>query len=301
MKNLLKKIQEKIYAIFHALKAYTSKLRISSFVGGQFKKWIVIKLLGEDFMIWNLKDYGDPLEKKALNFIETNGLGGYKNFWNDFVGNIEGNPARLEFSNEVLDNKRKLIAQWNYSILKNLFIIHKLQVDRYNKHKITKNNLNDIIHYDRDFILVTHLTYNNIELLDKIRNLIRNDSEETFYKDKYRDFINFRNLISHNIKPLTKHSYSYLVPKNFEWFIENGKDDTKLIWGVMTEIEYQPINDFFTWTIQTIITNFKDILTDEFTYCKKLFNTKQKNKIVDVPTSNVLKNKHKPLSGTTEQ
>jgi hypothetical protein len=35
MKN---KIQQKIYAIFQTLKAYASKLRISSFVGGQFKK-----------------------------------------------------------------------------------------------------------------------------------------------------------------------------------------------------------------------------------------------------------------------
>ena len=38
MKNLLKKIQQKIYTIFQSLKAYAPKLRISSFVGGQFKK-----------------------------------------------------------------------------------------------------------------------------------------------------------------------------------------------------------------------------------------------------------------------
>jgi hypothetical protein len=38
MKNIFKKIQQKIYAIFQSLKAHTSKLRISSFVGGQFKK-----------------------------------------------------------------------------------------------------------------------------------------------------------------------------------------------------------------------------------------------------------------------
>lgn len=35
MKN---KTQQKIYAIFQTLKAYASKLRISSFVGGQFKE-----------------------------------------------------------------------------------------------------------------------------------------------------------------------------------------------------------------------------------------------------------------------
>jgi hypothetical protein len=38
MKKSLNKIQQKIYAIFQTLKAYASKLRISSFVGGQFKE-----------------------------------------------------------------------------------------------------------------------------------------------------------------------------------------------------------------------------------------------------------------------
>ena len=38
MKNILRKTQQKIYAIFQTLKAHASKLRISSFVGGQFKK-----------------------------------------------------------------------------------------------------------------------------------------------------------------------------------------------------------------------------------------------------------------------
>jgi hypothetical protein len=38
MKELINKTQKKIYAIFQTLKSNASKLRISSFVGGQFKK-----------------------------------------------------------------------------------------------------------------------------------------------------------------------------------------------------------------------------------------------------------------------
>ena len=72
------------------------------------------KIIRWKFYDLEFKRLWRPFRKKALDFIETNGLGGYKNFWNEFVGNIEGKPARLEFSNEVLDNKRKLIAQWNY-------------------------------------------------------------------------------------------------------------------------------------------------------------------------------------------
>ena len=253
-------------------------------------------------MTWNLKDYGDPLEKSALNFIELNDLGGYKNFWNEFVGNINGNPARLEFQDGNIDNKRKLLAQWNYTILKNLYIINRLQTTRYNKHKIRHNNLNDVLHYDKDFILVTHLIYNNIEILDKINDLLNGKSGIGSFKTKYRDFINFRNLLSHNIKPLTKYDNSYLVPKNFEWFTNNAKDDLKIIWSdnhLFNNIEYQPINEYLTWGVEVIISDFKELLTSEFTYCKSLFNNEQKNKIVDIPQSNILKTKVAPFSGTT--
>lgn len=53
MKN---KIQQKIYAIFQTLKAYASKLRISSFVGGQFKERHIRKKENMTFMEW-LKCY----------------------------------------------------------------------------------------------------------------------------------------------------------------------------------------------------------------------------------------------------
>jgi hypothetical protein len=49
MKN---KIQQKIYTIFQTLKAYASKLRISSFVGGQFKERHIRKKENMTFMEW---------------------------------------------------------------------------------------------------------------------------------------------------------------------------------------------------------------------------------------------------------
>ena len=71
MKNLLNKIQQKIYTIFQSLKAFASKLRISSFVGGQFKKirykiWLL--MTNNKFDI--TKD-GDSLERNKITFIDT--------------------------------------------------------------------------------------------------------------------------------------------------------------------------------------------------------------------------------------
>lgn len=252
-------------------------------------------------MLWNIKDYGDVLEKKAENFMTTKGLIAYKDFWCEYVGNINGQPARLEFSNDDVDNKRKLLAQWNYVILKNLYTIHWLQQKKYNKHKFNKHNFSDIIVYDRDFVLVTHLTYNNIELLDKIHNLINNSNGEP-HVNKFVDFINLRNMLSHNIKPLTKYEYSYLTPKNFDWFTANGKNKEKLIWDKnnFNKLEYQPINDYFNWCVNAIINDFKTVLIEENIFINQLFK-QNRVKIVDIPQSMVIRKPSKTVSGLTSK
>ena len=265
------------------------------------KQKLVKFLLGDNFMLWNIKDYGDALEKKAENFMIIKGLIPYKDFWSEFIGNIGGQPARLEYPNDAVDNKRKLFGQWNYIILKNLYSIHWLQQKKYNKHKFNKHNLSDIIVYDRDFVLITHLTYNNIELLDKIHNLINNSNDEP-YKNKFVDFINLRNTLSHNIKPLTKYEYCYMTPKNFVWFTTNGKNKEKLIWDEnnFKELEYQPINDYFNWCINAVIDDFKTVLTDEYRYMNRLFK-QNKLKIVDIPQSMVINMPKTTISGSTKQ
>jgi hypothetical protein len=69
MKKLINKTQQKIYAIFRTLLSYASKLRISSFVGGQLKKQHKRndKIIGIPFFYddtiktykqYNLEDYG---------------------------------------------------------------------------------------------------------------------------------------------------------------------------------------------------------------------------------------------------
>lgn len=293
---LRKKIQQSIKSI---------KTTFYYNIGWHLKNMLISFILGDNFMIWNLKDYGDPLEKKALNFIESNGLGGYKNFWDVFVGNIKGKPAPLRNTIESKNEKRLLLAQWNYSILKNLYIIHRLKVDRYNKHRINTNNLNDVTHYDRDYILSTHLTYNNLELLDKISNLIKYKKNNSFHINKHNGFVSFRNLMTHNIKPLTKINYHYEVPKNLDWFNEKGVETKNFIWSnseFFEGLEYQPINEYLSQCIEFIITDFKEILTYEFSFMNYLFKQTPKTEIVDVPQSNILKTKiYESISGTTKE
>jgi hypothetical protein len=259
---------------------------------------IVFKLLGENFMIWNLKDYGDIIEKESIDFIKTNGLVGYQTFWNNFIGNLNGKPAFVENISDDDNTNRELIGQWNYVILKNLVTIERLLVNKYNTHKF-RLNFSEIISYDRDLMLVTQLTYNNIEILDKIKNLI-NDTKNEFYKEKFRGLVDFRNLLSHNIKPLTlREDGKYYVPKTFEWFTTNGNDHKKIIWSTFNqnEIEWCQLNEFMRDRKMSIITDFKDIITEEQHYFDNMFK-KGRYKLCEPPIYDKIKNTEN-VSGNT--
>lgn len=296
MKKLIKKTQQKIYAIWKKTKQH-----ISSFVGGQFKKWVLIKLLGENFMIWNLKDYGEDFEKKyGQHIIQKFGLKGYENFWSEFIGNVQNKPARLENSNIELDKKRKLIGQWNYSLLRNIYNIDNIN-ETLKGHTFKRNNLSIRLRYDREFLMVTHLMYNNLEILNKIYSTINNTKKDGKYTKLEREFVQFRNLISHNIKPLVKISNAYEVPENLEWFL--NIDDNEIIWSdenVFSGLKHQPLTKYYDWCLNKSVKYFKEILVDEFSYINKEFK-KDKNKIVDISQNMVLNknNKNITLSGET--
>jgi uncharacterized protein with HEPN domain len=148
--------------------------------------------------------------------------------------------------------------------------------NKYDTHRF-RLNFSEIISYDRDLMLVTQLTYNNIEILDKIKNLI-NDTKNEEYKLKYKGLVDFRNLLSHNIKPLTlRDTNSYLVPKSFDWFTTNGNNYKKLMWSNFDqqELNWCSLSEFMVDRKMSIISDFKDILSEEFSYLDTMFKTKK--------------------------
>jgi hypothetical protein len=205
MKNLLKKIQQKIYAIFHALKAYASKLRISSFVGGQFKKirykiWLL--MTNNKFDI--TKD-GDSLERNKITFIDTY-IPNYRYLWSKFIGHDGlGNIQECNL-NDLKDKKRRDIGSLNYSIMQNLITllkkkekIIKFQYDQTNidsytelKELITEYIVLFGLIVDRQEKMLNHFVVtdnlNNYtklsELYKPTRNFLQHDNDVTIIVDE---------------------------------------------------------------------------------------------------------------------
>ncbi|MEI7676916.1 MAG: hypothetical protein WCJ03_09065 [Bacteroidales bacterium] len=250
-------------------------------------------------MLWNLKDWGESFEKKYGQYIiQKFGLKGYEIFWCKFIGNVDNKPASLENSDNDLDKTRKLLGQWNYSILRNLYNIDNIN-ETLKKHTFKNNNLKIRLRYDREFLMVTHLMYNNLEILNKIYLTITK-KENKKYTDLERNFVLMRNLISHNIKPLVKISSNYEVPENLEWF--NGVDDKEIIWSdesFFSGLKHHPLKKYYEWCLQNTVSYFKNILTEEYSYMDTEFKNK-KNKIVDVSQNIVLNRNDKHISTSGE-
>ena len=226
-------------------------------------------------MKWNIKDNGDPFEQKCKNLI-SNKIKKYNVFWSLYVGNNKGKPANIIGLSDDLNTKRLMIAQWNYTLLRNVYTTDVL-IKR-NAKKQVKNQL-DIINQEIDFILATHLFFNTIELVDKINLHIDIKS----IKQDFNAFTEFRNHLTHNVKPLIKVSNNYYhVPSNFEWFDNlNISTNDSWIWSEFdfTGIKFQRVSTYFEWCFENSLSLFNKALDNEMNYFSK--NLKKK-KISDL-------------------
>lgn len=245
-------------------------------------------------MNWNIKDSGDPFEKKCCHLI-INKIKGYNDFWSRYVGNIAGKPAKIEGISYDINEKRLLIAQWNYTILRNVYAT-KILLKRNEKKQV--KNQEDIINQEIDFLLSTHLFYNTIEIINKIKFQIDIEIKEA----QHKDFIEFRNHITHNVKPLIKILNNfYHVPENFDWFLDlNMPKNKSWIWSELDSsgLKFQRLSKFFEWCFQKTLTIFNQILHEELEYFSRNLNDK---KISDtIPEIKKTTNKLQPVSGTTD-
>ena len=215
-------------------------------------------------MKWNVKDAGDPLERKCHDLI-TKQLKKYQEFWSNYVGNYNGKPLRILNITPELDKKRLLIAQWNYTILRNTYSIELLL----NSNKKKKNkDIYSVIKQENDFLLATHLVYNSIEIMNKINYQLDLKNCDQISKG----FIDFRNHLTHNIKPFTKISNKNLhVPSNFDWFSNINIDTNESwIWSVtdFSGLKFHSLINYLDWCFQKLIDLFNQLLTNEIQYFK---------------------------------
>ena len=101
MKN---KIQQKIYAIWQTLKTYASKLRISSFVGGQFKERQTFTNEDIKIIMTDIKQVSERLRKRLIylkdnkTVVET-----ITNSINELKYTKTGKTISLTDKNKIID------------------------------------------------------------------------------------------------------------------------------------------------------------------------------------------------------
>jgi hypothetical protein len=222
----------------------------------------------------NLKDHGDSIEIEAQKVFNSK-IRHYSKFWVKYVGNIKGKPEQVKDISSVLDKIRRQVAQWNYAILRNLLMLNQIQI---NCEKTKTQNVCQLLKHEIWFIASINLFYNNIEIFDRIRSTLKLPVQN----ESFSDFINMRNCIVHNIKPLIKieHGY-YMVPSNFDWFSTNPIAKNEVwIWSEdnFECLQYQRLSDFVKWCIENTFTHFTNLIKLEllyFSHSKSLSNVKE--------------------------
>lgn len=221
-------------------------------------------------MNWNIKDDGDSLEKKCNDLIRLR-IKKYIEFWSKYVGNIDGKPAKIDGILEELNKKRLMVAQWNYTLLRNIYQIK--QIKEKNEKTASQNIVNKIdiqIQIEMNFILFTHLFYNIIEIVEKIKVQIGDKTDST---SKFDDFKIFRNVLAHNIKPLTKIIKNYYhVPENLEWFRKfSVLNNETWIWDDenFAELKYQRLSRYCDNYYNNALSLFNDVLLSEIAFFDK--------------------------------
>jgi hypothetical protein len=124
------------------------------------------------------------------------------------------------------------------------------------------------------FVTAITIMYNNIEILKKISNKV--NFHQNF--SSFDSFIEMRNAIVHNIKPIVKiENGYYLVPKNFNWFTEQSIPDFESwIWSKhdFSGLKFQSLPEFFNWCIERTFDHFNNVLTNEIESFEKDFKCK---------------------------
>jgi hypothetical protein len=244
-------------------------------------------------MNWNIKDHGDPFEKECSDFISLN-IPTYNEFWSLYVGNNNGKPAHIKGINNKLNRKRQYVAQWNYTLLRNIYTTQTIYNRNINK---KMENGKYPIEQEIDYILSTHLFYNTIEVIDKIRRKIQQNEIKPNY---IGNFLLLRNYLTHNIRPLIKiENQVYQVPKNLEWFDGKFKKGSKpWIWSNFNSegLVFQDLSEFLKWCLSESINMFNNVLSKEIKYFNDEFNLNPSNQKISIGDSY---SKNNVASGTT--
>ena len=248
----------------------------------------------------NINDFGDSIEKRAVKLMSTFNpeiISKYNVFWGKYIGHDQkGKPLSINQIEEgsEMDNKRLLLGQWIYVLLQNQVIL--LSIKKEIPSKITNKAFQKVSKFIRLLNEGTHCFYNSIEVVKKF-----NDDQKKNIKVEVIDgFINYRNTLAHNLRPILKfENNNLLVPLDFKMFIESGAND-RWIWShdsnKFKDVKYGTLTEY----IENLFQKNKELLFSVISESLEILHEELGDKKID-DISN-LKPKGRidtPLSGST--
>lgn len=215
-------------------------------------------------MKWNIKDCGESIEKLAATQLEQGLVVKYNIFWGKYIGHKDGQPLLIKGISEEQNRKRLLLGQWCYSVLQNQLFLKKLS-DVPTNIKRSKEKLAKSI---RVFLESTHILFNTIEIVNHFNE---DFTEYTINIDSLSSFKKFRNILTHNIRPLIGINSMLMVPKNLEVFYDWTPNERKIwILDSYEGIEYWSLLDYVDFVYKKnsnllfeLLRNATHILTEE--------------------------------------
>ncbi len=188
-------------------------------------------------MNWNIKDHGDSIEKLAAKKLADSIISKYNTFWATYIGCENGLPIQIKNITEEQNRIRLLLGQWNYTLLFNLLI---LEPNNSSFGTIKKNEYNKVVQSIQKYNGMVHTFYNSIEIIKKFNEYFKSHNIDI---SQYKTFVEYRNIIAHNIRPFIKIDSVVRYPLNYDVF-ENL--DKNFVWSLDSspQIKYQTIEEF---------------------------------------------------------
>jgi len=220
-------------------------------------------------MALTLAQNGNAIDQKYAS-IANESFPNYESFWSKYVGcesgmGLESKSIEIPGIDPDIDRKRKLIGQWNYSILMDFVHLGEITLE------IPEYSINNFTKLERLYMLAISVYYNALDCIDKICDLIDHDRLNNDNKESFREF---RDIIVHDVRPLIHLDlpigYCVLSPNGYLTLSQYSRGN--FVWTDLSmEREYYiPLKEYIELLKGYLISDFNCVLDIATSAFKKL-------------------------------
>lgn len=221
-------------------------------------------------MALTLADNGNAIDQKYAS-IANKYFPNYESFWSKYVGcesgmGLESKSMEIPGIDPDNDRKRRLIGQWNYSILMDFVHLEEITLE------VPEYSINNFTKLERLYVLAISIYYNALDCIDKICDLISHDRLNNNNKKSFREF---RDTIVHDVRPLIyldlpSETYCVLSPNGYFTLSQYSRGN--FVWTdlSMDREYYIPLTEYIVLLKGYLISDFNCVLDIETSAFKKL-------------------------------